>query len=341
MKPMHHLRQRVFQLIDRAGQAPAARHERAMRRVRHVVWLIGGWIVLSYAFAVTAVMYVDDVRKYAEDNLMSRKRIETRRGDILDRTGVTLATSLRADSVSANPRWVLPPNVKPSQLPFDSSDAKALRRKVADKIAKAIGQKPQDIADKLNRATSFVYLARHIDAKASKALSLLQARGELPGITLEPEFIRYYPNNLVAGALIGRDTQTGSIEASFDTLLRGQQVELRTYKDSASTQMYFDGAPETGQYGGRGLVLTIDKKIQAVAEHHLDASVQEFEAEHGIAIVLDVNTAEVLAMAVSPGVNPNDAHLKPKYGWHNIAIENQYEPGSTFKVFTLAIALAE
>ena len=369
------LRRQVFMWVDRAGHNPHARQERGSRRVQQVVFLLGLKVVLAYAAGVMAVVHVDDVRRYAEGNVMARTRLETRRGDILDRNGVTLATSLRADSVSADPRWILPPNFKPEKakeepeigqaliddaepepmqaeppkrdtskpktMAFDSPEAKTLREAVAQRIAEAVGVPAKEILDKLRKPNGFVYLVRHIDDKASKALRKLQSEGRLPGVTIEPEFVRYYPNNTLAGALVGRENQTGSIEASFDNLLRGQQVELRTYKDSAATRMYFDGAPEPGVYGGKSLVLTIDEKIQAVAEHHLDAAVHEFEADFGIAIVMDVQTSEVLALAVSPSLNPNDTNDKPKYGWHNIAIEDQYEPGSTFKVFTLAAGLQE
>lgn len=345
---------RVFRLVDREGMAPAARLERGNRRVRQVVGLIGLWVVFAYSAAVFAVMHVEDVRQYAEGNLMARTKIETRRGDIVDRNGVTLATSLRADSISADPRWVLPPGVKPSKMPFQSEEAKALRQKIGNLIADILGKPHEEIVAQLNRAKGFVYLARHIDAKASKALREAQARGKLPGITIQPEFVRYYPNNALAGALIGRDTTTGSIEGSFDALLRGQQVELRTYKDSASTQMYFDGAPEPGLFGGNNITLTIDEKIQAVAEHHLEAAVTEFQAKHGIAVVLDVQTSEVLALAQWPVFNPNDTRSEPKCsyyvtdpksepkcGYHDIALEFQFEPGSIFKVFNLAIGLEE
>lgn len=378
---MRQLRDRVFHLVDRAGQAPKARQERGGRRAQQVVFVLGLKIVLAYAAGIMAVVHVDDVRRYADGNVMARGRLETRRGDILDRNGVTLATSLRADSISADPRWVLPVGYKPEKMAeepeighalideaqaevqadlaaealqpkkrdkskprtmaFDNPIAKELRETVARRIAEVAGLEVKDVQAKLGRAGGFTYLVRHIDDKASKTLRQMQARGLLPGITIEPEFVRYYPNNALAGALVGRENQTGSIEASFDGVLRGQSVELRTYKDSAATRMYFDGAPEPGVFGGRSLVLSIDEKIQAVAEHHLDAAVQEFEADFGLAIVMDTTTAEVLAMAVSPSLNPNDTQAKPKFGWHNIAIENQFEPGSTFKVFTLAAGLQE
>jgi cell division protein FtsI (penicillin-binding protein 3) len=338
---IHDMHTRIFEWVDRAGSTPAARAKRTRRRLRQVVAVLGLAVVFAYAAAVFAVMYVDDVRKYAEGNVMARTRIETRRGDVLDRHGVTLATSLRADSVTADPRWVLPPGVKPSKMPFDSDAAKAYRAKVAERVAMAIDRPVSEVRRRLDKPVGFTYLAKHIDAKGSRNLGELLRKGKLPGISIEPEFVRYYPNNQLAGALVGRPTQTGSIEASFDAVLRGQVVELYTYKDSGAKPIYFDGAPEPGVYGGRTLKLTIDEKIQAIAEHHLAAAVREFIADHGVAVVLDIDTAEVLALAVAPSIDPNDARNKPKYGWHNIAVEHQYEPGSTFKAFTLAIALAE
>ncbi len=331
----------VFRLVDRAGTGSQARAERGQRRVRQVVFLLGLYVVIAYSAAVTAVIYVDDVRKYADSNLMAHSKIETRRGDITDRNGVTLATSLRADSISADPRWVLPPGVKPVKMPFDSAAGKAFRTQVGTEIATILNAPVDDILARMNRNAGYVYLARHIDSNAGKALRQAVLLGHLPGVTIEPEFVRYYPNNALAGALVGRENTTGSLEASFEQLLRGQQVELRTYKDSTATAMYFDGAPDSGVFSGHSLTLTIDEKIQAVAEHHLEAAVEEFEAEHGIAIVLDVHTGEVLALAQAPGFNPNDTKAKPKYGFHNIAVEFQYEPGSTFKVFNLAIGLEE
>ena len=346
---------KLFHWIDRAGMTPQARQDRAKRRAQLVVGVLGFYVVVAYAAAVWTVMDVANVRKYAEGNVMQRSKQETRRGDIVDRHGVTLATSLRADSVSADPRWVLPSSIKPSKWPFDSDEAKAFRAKIGERLAKLLevdGKGRSYIREQLNRhetsrgqpterGKSFVYLAHKLTDRQSRAVREAIADGELPGLTLEPRFIRYYPNNELAGPLVGRDNTTGSIEASFDKLLRGQEVELRTYKDSSATRMYLDGAPEPGVYGGRSIFLTIDEKVQAVAEHHLEAAVQEFEAEHGIAVVMDVQNGDVLALAQWPSFNPNDMDTAPKYGLHDIAVEFQYEPGSTFKVFNLAIGLQE
>ena len=339
---------RVFQLVDRAGMGPAARAARAERRVQIIVWLLGGYIVFAFAAAMVAVINVDGVRKYAEGNVMFRSRVETRRGDITDRNGITLATSLRSDSISVNPHWLLPAGAKKSapDWHFNAPKARAFRDSVAAKLARLIDRPLEELQDRVHRDTGFVYLAKDLNYTQSEAVRLALLNPKSPdglprGVTLEREFTRYYPNNTLAGPLVGRPTQTGSIEASYDNLLAGQQVEVRSFKDSSTTQMYFEGAPDPGLYGGRSLTLTIDEKIQAVAEHHLEAARVEYQADFGIALVLDIESSEVLAMAVAPSLNPNDSKNAPSYGWHNMAIENQYEPGSTFKVLNLAIGLEE
>ncbi len=363
--PRKILPSRLFQLFDRAGTTPQARQDRAKRRVQLVVGLLGVYLVFAYGAAVWTVVNKAALEKYAKGNLLKLNKIETRRGDIEDRNGVTLATSLSANSVSANPRWVLPPFIKvekkkvsttPSQMPFDSAEGAAFRKKITDRIVAILGATGKDeayIREQMNRhevgkdgkptdkGSAFVYLAHKLTDQQSQKIREAIADGELPGITLEPRFIRYYPNNELAGALVGRDNTTGSIEASFDKLLRGQEVEVWTYKDSSATPLYIDGAPDPSIFGGKSVTLTIDEKIQAVAEHHLEAAVREFEAQHGIAVVMDVQTGDVLAIAQWPSFNPNDIETAPKYGLHNIAVEFQYEPGSTFKVFNLAIGLQE
>ncbi len=342
-RSIQNLKTKVFHLVDRAGNSPAARALRANRRLKSVAILMGLYIIVAYCAAVVMVINVDGVRKYAEGNVMLRTRVETRRGDLVDRNGVTLATSLRADSVSVNPRWLLPGGKKPKDdWAFNSPNAKAYRAKVSTTLGELLDKPAEELSERINRDTGFVYLAKNISYAQAEAVRIALNEGKLPkGVTLEREFQRFYPNNMLAGPLIGRPSQTGSIESSFDGLLQGQQVEMRTYKDSSATPMYLDGAPEPAIYGGKSLVLTIDEKIQAVAEHHLDASVQEFGAAFGIAAVLDVETSEILALATSPSLNPNDSKNPPKYGWHNPALENQYEPGSTFKIFNLAIGIEE
>lgn len=466
-RSIRNLGTRVFHWVDRAGNSPAARAERANRRIQLVVGVLGAYIIFAYAAAVVAVLNVEGVRKFAEGNIRAQTRIETRRGPILDRNGVTLATSLISEAVSVNPRWLLPsikaspkslplrasswpsllnrarsvcdkgmvaPSDKaatekrrlaakpvwddfydhgldqsdealqrveqaaaatwlsepvalasdgtatamvlPRELcrqwlevaavstrrttaladllgvprqqallwPFTSPSLREFRDRVATRLAEATAGDVDEIKRRIHSDTSFTYLAKNLPMDSADAVRKALAQGTLPkSLIIEPEFQRFYPKNSLAGPLIGRPTQTGSIEASYDAMLKGQLVNQLFDKDSKGNPMYPDGAPEPEVYGGKTLKLTIDEKIQAVTEYHLDASVQEFKAKFGIAAVMDINTGEVLALATSPSLNPNESKKDdaPPYGWHNPALEFQYEPGSTGKVWNMAIGLQE
>ena len=353
---------RVFQLVDRSGNTPVARLERANRRISQVVTVLGLWLLAAFGAGIWSVLHVDDVRNYAEGNLLRKQRIQTRRGHIVDRNGVTLATSLRQAAISTNPRWLVPSGTPPEkdgwrhpalrqavlelvtdlravsglEIPF-----KDYRTQWAEHLAWVTGLELEPLLERVHRDTAFVYLAKDLDQSQIDAIRAEQDKGRLLGVTIEEDYKRSYPGGTLAGPLVGRPSQTGSVEASFDALLSGQVVDVSSYKDSAAKPLFMDGTPEPQRYAGRSLQLSIDAKIQAVAEHHLAASVQEFEADFGIAMVLDIETSELLAVAVAPSLDPNDSKNPPKFGWHNIGFENQYEPGSTFKVFNLAIGLQE
>lgn len=331
---------RRLKLVDREGSSGAARYQRARRRAALVVGLITVWLIGCIGAAMHAVWHVEDVRKFAELNTTHRSKVKTRRGDVLDRHGVTLATDVRADSVTADPLNIRPAGKEAAKLPPDNPRVVATRQKVARLVSRVTGRPYRDLLERVSRTGRFVYLTKNIDARASRTLRSYIRRGDLPGVQLEPAFARHYPNNDLAGLLLGRANWSGCIERSYDRLLRGQVVEVLAYKDRKAGRLYFDGAPDPGRYGGRSLLLTIDEKIQAVAEHELRQGVRDADADHGFAIVMDVQSGEVLAMATWPGVDPNIGD-KPKWGWRNPIVQDQFEPGSTLKVMTLAAALED
>ncbi len=332
---------RPVSLVDRAGPAPAARYDRARRRAGLVVGLIGMYLGFCAAAALYHVMHVDDVRRYAEFNTTKRTKVKTRRGDILDRNGVVLATDIRSDSVTADPRWVRPRGHASAARKSDDPKVLAVRRRVARIVSRATGASRSDVYARLGWPRGFVYLTKHIDTLASRELRGHMRAGRLPGVRLEEAFGRHFPKGRLAGALIGRQNWGGTIERSFDKLLRGQTVEVLVYKDRHATRLFLHGAPDPRKYGGRSLVLTLDEKIQAVAQQQLALAVKDAHADQGIALVMDAQNAEVLAWAVAPEADPSDTRNKPKRGWRNPVIQDQFEPGSTFKLLTLAAVLEE
>lgn len=332
---------RTLRLVDDAGPQPAARYERARRRAALVVVIFSAYLAVGTATALYHVVHVEEVRRFAESNTIHRREVMTRRGDVVDRNGVVLVTDIRSDSVTADPRWVRPPGSTPSELPASDPAVVKVKDKVARLVSRASGVPRAEVRERLDWNRGFVYLAKQIDALASRDLRAHIRANRLPGVQLEEAFARYYPKGSLAGVLLGRKAWSGSIEASFDSQLSGQKVEVLAYKDRHKDRLFLDGAPDPGRFAGRSLVLTLDEKIQAVAEKQLQAGVTDAKADKGVALVLDATTAEVLAWAVYPGSDPNDNHDKPGHGWRNPVVQDLFEPGSTMKVITMAAALEE
>lgn len=326
-----------LQLRDRAGQDPAARYNRAARRMRLVVGVLALYMVVAVAASMSHVANVEDVRRFAEGNTSWHGKVQTRRGDIVDRNGVTLATDVRSDALAADPYWYKRPGAPSlSEVEIDT-----WRQEAARTIAKITDYKEKDLLAKLQVQRGFVYLCKNLDIEQSRALRAAIERGELRGITIEPDFQRYHPAGDLAGAALGRAGWQGNVEVSFDGLLSGQTVEVHAFKNRDRDRLYLEGAPDPSNFGGRSIELTLDKRIQAVLEQQLVATVKDTNAEHAVGVVIDVKSGEILAMAQSPSLNPDGRGDTAKSGWRNRVIQDQFEPGSTMKVLTYAIALEE
>ena len=212
--------------------------------------------------------------------------------------------------------------------------------RTASRIAALTGEPVADLLERLNRDSGFVYLIKDLSVEVSTRLSAAIATGDLPGVHIEPGFRRHHPSGKLAGALLGRENWQGNVEGSFAQMLVGQTIDVFAAQNRDHQRMYFEGTPDPSQYSGSTIELTIDKRIQAVAEQQLELAVRDASAEFGVAVVVDIGSNEVLAMAQYPGLDPDDTRSKPKSGWRNRAIQDQFEPGSTLKVLTYAVALA-
>lgn len=343
MSDLHatHQRRHRLALIDREGPSAHARYERTKRRAKGILGVCAVWLLACVGAAIWHVVHVDEVRRYAEQNSTYHHKMKTRRGDVRDRNGVTLAADVRTEDLTCDPRWVWPSGRAARKLPASHPDVRAVRREVAELIHKATGADRSDLLARLSRKSGFAYLVKNLSIAQSRKLKALIADHKLPGVRVRPGFARYYPNRKLAGTLIGRRNWSGNVERSFDSQLRGQTVEIRAHKNGASERMYLDGAPDSTAFGGRSVTLTIDEKIQAVAEHQLVAGVRAGRAKFGVAVVMDVHTGEILAMAQTPQVDPNSTRRIPKAAMRNRVISEQFEPGSTLKVLTYAAALQE
>ena len=245
------------------------------------------------------------------------------RGTIYDRNGKPLAVSEDAATVIATPYQVEDPNETAHKL------GKVLDGTSEEDVLKAIA----------DRSSGFAYIARKVDLTDAQKISDL----DLPGIALLPDSRRIYPQGALAGQVIGTvgiDNQglTG-LEASEDSLLHGTDGEREVVRDGLGDEL--ERNTISGAQTGANLKLSLDASLQAETERVLAGVGQTYHPDGATAIVMDPRSSQILAMANWPGFDPsNPGELKPdELG--NMATSFNYEPGSTFKAFTVAGALQQ
>jgi cell division protein FtsI (penicillin-binding protein 3) len=244
------------------------------------------------------------------------------RGTIYDSKGVELGLGERAITVYANPMQVARP------------------RATAVAIKRTLGLDADSLYPKLaDRSRGFVYVARQADPAQAAALERLK----LPGLGFYTEERRSYPQRSVAAqalGYVGIDGQgLAGLELQFDDALAGRAGKETLVKDPAGRVIDVQG--QQPEVPGRDIHLTLDHSIQANAEEVLRATVRKWNAKSASAVVLDPRTGAILAMAVQPGYDANRYPSAPRDLQRNRAVTDTYEPGSTFKLITVAAALSE
>ncbi len=291
--------------------------------------------------------------------------ISAPRGDILDCNMKTLATSSPAWTV-----YITPNGFK------KLSDKKAdkVRNKIAEGLSEILGLEREDILKKSKTDSYYVIIKKKIDKTvADKVREFITDNKDLKlsnYIGLDTTTKRYYPNDSLASTVLGfvgdDDQGLAGLESYYDNELTGVSGRVVAAKNAKGTDMPFTYQMLEEAKKGNSIVTTIDSYIQYTAEKYLDDAVAEEQvAERGAAIVMNVNTGEILAMAVSGDFNPNEPFTlsvedtnklngvtneeeKSKLRtellnrqWRNKAVSDTYEPGSVFKIFTAATALEE
>jgi len=267
------------------------------------------------------------VKAAAFEDLGAKQRVRhvelpARRGAIYDRNGVPLAVSVDARAIYANPQFI--------------DDLKA----TAAALAKPLGSDAAAVLAKLmKKKAGFVYLARKVDIAAANAIMALK----LPGIGALDETKRVYPQGVLAGQVlgfVGTDSQgLSGIEATFDEVLAGTPGEQIVEVDPQGRPIASGDRSVREPVRGSDIVLTLDRDVQFQAERAVADAVTKWNAKHGIAIVLDSRTNEVLAMANYPPFNPARFSEFPVEARRNRAVQDAYEPGSVNKLVTATAAL--
>jgi cell division protein FtsI/penicillin-binding protein 2 len=244
--------------------------------------------------------------------------ITPERGAIYDRNGQPLAMSIPVDSAFAVPSEIMDEHL-------------------AARLLSGVVNKPQEeIEARLESSRAFAWIARKLPPEKADAINNLN----LKGIYLQKENQRFYPKRDLAAHVLGfvdvDEKGLSGIERELDSQIRGKSERIVVMADAK--QRWFDGG-EAKRERGASVVLTLDEKIQYIAERELAAAIAKTHAAAGTVIVMNPNTGEILALASWPKFNPNKAGDAPSENWMNRAVSAIYEPGSTFKLITLAAAL--
>ncbi|AXW85952.1 peptidoglycan glycosyltransferase FtsI [Lonsdalea britannica] len=314
-----------------------ARTGRLKRQEEHasfVSWrfalLCGGILICLVGLMLrTAYLQVIAPDKLVREGDMRSLRVQevpTARGMISDRAGRPLAVSVPVNAIWADPKEV-----------NDHGGITLDTRWKA--LADALEMPLDQISTKVNANPNgrFVYLARQINPAIGEYIHKLK----LPGINLRQESRRYYPSGPVTSHLIGFTNIDGQgiegVEKSFDRWLTGQPGERTVRKDRFGRVI--EDISSVDSQAAHNLMLSIDERLQALVYRELNNAVAFNKAESGTAVLVDVNTGEVLAMANSPSYNPNNLSGTTNDVIRNRAITDIFEPGSTVKPMVVMSAL--
>ncbi|WP_405581115.1 peptidoglycan D,D-transpeptidase FtsI family protein [Streptomyces sp. NBC_01092] len=334
----------------RPGAPVAIRLGRPRPRLR-MVSLALTLVLIAFVVRLLQVQGVDasTYAAKAEKNRYVGYTLAAERGGITDRNGVALATSVDAYDITADPTLF-----SRDQLKIDDGPEQA-----AALLAPILGQDQEKIVNKLrpaNRNLRYTLLASRQTPQVWKQIkdlkNALTTKAEtdkstvnvLAGVLSVASSKRVYPNGDLAAGILGWVNADGKggggVEQQLNKALSGKDGEIR-YAQSGGRQVPTVGSTETPAVPGSDVELTIDRDIQWAAQNAITEQVQESRADRGYVIVQDTRTGEILAMANSPGFDPNDLSEASSANMGNAALQDAYEPGSTAKVMSMAAVLEE
>lgn len=296
-------------------------------RIRYVFLIV--IIVLIIAIARVFYIQVFSYEKLSTlaESLWSRELpISADRGEIVDRNGEILATNITTTSLVVIPNQIV-----------DKEDA-------AKKISEILGSDYEDMLNHLSKKTSIERVhpeGRGLDYETAEAIDALK----IDGVYLVKESKRYYPYDTMLSHVLGYvgiDNQgLSGLELYYNDYLTGEDGSIKYFSDGKGHKLELAEIYESPT-SGITLELTIDINLQMAVENELDNAIAKYDADSAIAIAMDPNTGEVLAMASRPNFNSNDYQsYSTEVINRNLPIWMTFEPGSTFKIITLSAAIEE
>ena len=286
--------------------------------------LILAGVALFWMLAVSGRLAYLQLFRHSE-YLMRASRQQRRTLDITPKRGAIYDRNMRplAMSVPVQSAFAIPTEVK--DVPM-----------AARLLSGVLGAPQEYVQEKLESGSTFVWIQRKLPPEKVQSIKALN----LTGIYFQEENQRYYPKRDMAAHVLGfvdvDEKGLGGIEHEYDGLIRSKGEKIVVMADAR--QRWFDGG-EAQRDQGVNVILTIDEKIQYIAERELSAAIERTHAPAGTVIVQDPNSGAILALANWPKFNPNAAVDVPPEARMDRAVSAIYEPGSTFKLVTLAAAM--
>ncbi|BBE97302.1 peptidoglycan synthase FtsI [Haemophilus influenzae] len=288
-------------------------------------------ILLGLCALVARAAYVqsinaDTLSNEADKRSLRKDEVLSVRGSILDRNGQLLSVSVPMSAIVADPKTMLKEN------------SLADKERIAA-LAEELGMTENDLVKKIekNSKSGYLYLARQVELSKANYIRRLKIKG----IILETEHRRFYPRVEEAAHVVGYTDIDGNgiegIEKSFNSLLVGKDGSRTVRKDKRGNIVAH--ISDEKKYDAQDVTLSIDEKLQSMVYREIKKAVSENNAESGTAVLVDVRTGEVLAMATAPSYNPNNRVGVKSELMRNRAITDTFEPGSTVKPFVVLTAL--
>jgi cell division protein FtsI (penicillin-binding protein 3) len=290
------------------------------RLLKFGVFLFFWAVIIVARLLILQVMHYGEWVQRAQRQQQRTVEVSPQRGIIYDRNGQELAMTVQVDSVFA--------------VPSEIHDQKT----TAELLGKVIGEDPDSVLERMQSQRNFAWIARKVDGDTSERIRSLG----LHGIYFQKELKRFYPKRSLAAQVLGyvgmEDTGLAGIEHLYQNQLNG--VKGRVVITMDARRKWF-GHMEHPPEPGSNVVLTIDEKIQFIAEKELEQAMEETKAASGTVVVQNPRTGEILALANAPSFNPNLTHEITPEKLKNHALSDVYEPGSVFKTVTYSSAFEE
>jgi len=303
-------------------------------------------------------------KEYASKQQVLSQVISPKRGTIYDSTGKALAMSAKVDTITINPKEII---VKDKDEEVQELKTKARKELVAKGLSEIFELDYKEVLDKVNSNSTYQIIAKKVtQEKVNELQEWMNENKIYAGINIDETDERFYPYENLASNLIGFCGTDGygleGLEERLNSILTGVSGRKVSSGDSQQKEIPNSNELYIEAEDGSDVILSIDYNIQTIAEKYLKQAVEENDCQKGgNVIIMQPDTGDVLAMATYPNYNlntpftPNTEELQKEWKkmsaeekanaqysmWKNLAVAQNYEPGSTFKIITSAIALEE